>query len=249
MEPSAERSGIDDEVAERLSHVYRLVRQYSRLDVHGLDKIPEGPALLVANHTGWAGWDFANLYATLRDDLGRDVYTAVHPNWFRLDRVANLSRRLGLFEASVSETVGLLDQGELVLFFPEGEEGSFKPFHDRYELATFRPGFARVAAAAAVPIVPVVIVGGEETHPTLTRLEFTKELFGVGLPVPATLFPLPVRWRIEVLDPVHPDDYMTADAADSDVVEELRSDMQARMQREVHRVLEERGNPFVEDGS
>lgn len=247
MEPPGEKAGIDDEVAERLSQVYRLVRQYSRLDVHGADKVPDGPALLVANHTGWAGWDFANLYVTLRDDLGRDVYTAVHPNWFRVDRLADLARRLGLFEASVSETVDILDQGDLALFFPEGEEGSFKPFHDRYELASFRPGFARAAAAAAVPIVPVVIVGGEETHPTLTRLEFTKELLGVGLPIPATLFPLPVRWRIEVLDPIDPNAYMTADSADADVVEQLRSDLQALMQDEVDRVREERGHPFVEE--
>jgi 1-acyl-sn-glycerol-3-phosphate acyltransferase len=247
MTPAGEQAGIDDTVAERLNQVYRLVRRYSRLDVRGLDRIPDGPALLVANHTGWAGWDFANLYATLHDDLDRDVYTAVHPNWFRLDRVADLSRRLGLYEASVSESVHLLDQDELVLFFPEGEEGSFKPFRDRYELAAFRPGFARVAAAAAIPIVPVAIVGGEETHPALTRLEFTKELLGVGLPVPATLFPLPVRWRIEVLDPIHPDEHMTADSADADVVEELRGEVEDLMQREVRRVLEERGHPFVED--
>jgi 1-acyl-sn-glycerol-3-phosphate acyltransferase len=247
MEPAAERAGIDDGVAESLNRIYRLVRQYSRLDVHGLDKIPDEGALLVANHTGWAGWDFANLYATIRDDLDRDLYTAVHPNWFRIERLAELSRRLGLYEASVSETVRLADQDELVLFFPEGEEGSFKPWSDRYELAGFRPGFARVAAAAAVPIVPIVIVGGEETHPTLTRLEFTKELLGVGLPIPATLFPLPVRWRIEVLDPIDPDEYMTADRADADVVEDLRSDMEGLMQRELDRVREERGHPFVEE--
>jgi 1-acyl-sn-glycerol-3-phosphate acyltransferase len=246
MDGPGERSGIDDGVAEKVAQVYRLVRKYSRLDVEGLDKVPDGPALLVANHTGWAGWDFANLYTAIRDDLDRDLYTAVHPNWFKLDRLAELSRRAGLYEASVSETVEILDQDDLVLFFPEGEAGSFKPFADRYELAPFKPGFARVAAAAAVPIVPVVIVGGEETHPTLTRLEFTKELLGVGLPVPATLFPLPVRWRIEVLDPIHPDAYMTADSADRDVVEELRGDLEELMQREVQRVVDDRGHPFVD---
>lgn len=247
MDGPGKQAGIDDKVAERVAQVYRLVRKYSRLDAHGLDKVPEGGALLVTNHTGWAGWDFANLYTVVRDDLGRDLYTATHPNWFKLERLANLSRRLGLFEASVSETVQILDQDDLVLFFPEGEAGSFKPFTDRYELARFQPGFARVAAAAAVPIVPILIVGGEETHPALTRLEFTKELLGVGLPVPATLFPLPVRWRIEVLDPVDPHDYMTADSADADVVEELRADMEELMQRELHRAVEERGHPFVDE--
>lgn len=239
-------SGIDDEVADRLTQLYRLVRKYSRLDVEGLDKIPDGQALLVANHTGWAGWDFANLYATIRDDVERDVYTAVHPNWFKLERLAEISRRLGMYEASVSESVQLLDQEDLVLFFPEGEAGNFKPFSKRYELQTFQSGFARVAAASAAPIVPVVIVGGEEAHPTLTRLEFTKDLLGIGLPVPASLFPLPVRWRIEVLDPIDPNEYMTKERADGDVVEDIRRDVQSTMRREVHRVLRERGHPFID---
>lgn len=246
MDGPGKQAGIDDGITEKVSQVYRLVRKYSRLDVHGLDKIPDGGALLVANHTGWAGWDFANLYATIRDDLGRDLYTATHPNWFKLERLAELSRRLGLFEASVSETVQILDQEDLVLFFPEGEAGSFKPFRQRYELAEFQPGFARVATATGAPIVPVVIVGGEETHPALTRLEFTKELFGVGLPVPATLFPLPVRWRIEVLDPIETDEYLTPDSADADVVEQLRGDLEELMQDELQRVVEERGHPFVQ---
>jgi 1-acyl-sn-glycerol-3-phosphate acyltransferase len=247
MDGPGEKAGIDDGVAERVAEIYRLVRRYSRLDVHGLDSIPEGPALLVANHTGWTGWDFANLYTVIHDDLDRDLFTAVHPNWFKLDRLAEVSRRLGMYEASVTETVSILDGDDLVLFFPEGEAGSFKPFGDRYRLEPFQPGFARVAAAAAVPIVPVVIVGGEETHPTLTRLEFTKDLLGVGLPVPATLLPLPVRWRIEVLDPVHPDEYMTPEGADRDVVEDLRADMEQLMQREVQRVVDDRGHPFVEE--
>lgn len=247
MADGDEQAGIDDGVTQRVTQLYRLVRAYSRLDVRGLDKIPEGPALLLANHTGWAGWDFANLYATIHDDLERELYTAVHPNWFKIQRLADHARRLGLYEASVTHSVNLLDDGNLVLFFPEGEEGSFKGFGDRYELQAFKPGFARVAAAAGVPIVPILVVGGEETHPTLTRLEFTKDLLGVGLPVPATLFPLPVRWRIEALDPIHPRKYMTADTADADVVEDLRLDLQHHMQHELHRVIDERGHPFVEE--
>lgn len=237
--------GIDEELAGRLTDLYRLIRRFSRLEVEGLENVPEGKALLVANHTGWAGFDFANLFAVVRDDLERDVYTATHPNWFRLDRVADVARRMGAFEAGVTESVRILDQGDLVLFFPEGEEGNFKPFTERYELQTFQPGFARVASASMAPIVPVLIVGGEETHPTLTRLEFTKEMLGIGLPIPATLLPLPVKWRIKFLPPVDPEKYMTADKADADPVEDMRRDVEALMQREIERVLDERGNPFV----
>lgn len=245
MVPSGdETGGIDEEVAERLSSLYRLVRRYSRLEVEGLDNVPDGKALLIANHTGWAGWDFANLYVTVRDDLERDLYTAVHPNWFRFDRLSELARRAGMFEAGVTESVRILDQDDLVLFFPEGERGNFKAFDKRYQLAPFQAGFARVASAAAAPIVPVVIVGGEETHPVLTRLEFTKELIGVGLPVPATLLPLPVKWKIRFLPPIDPTKYMTADKADADPVEEVRRDVQELLDSELQRTVDDRGHPF-----
>lgn len=237
--------GIDEDVAETLNRLYRLVRDYSRLEVDGLDNVPDGKALLVANHTGWAGWDFANLYVTVRDDLERDLYTAVHPNWFRLDRLSDIARRAGMYEAGVTESVRILDQDDLVLFFPEGERGNFKPFTQRYQLQEFQAGFARVASASMAPVVPVVIVGGEEAHPTLTRLEFTKDLIGVGLPVPATLLPLPVKWRIKFLPPIYPDKYMTSEAADRDVVEDIRRDIEALMQREVQRAVDERGHPFL----
>jgi 1-acyl-sn-glycerol-3-phosphate acyltransferase len=243
--PGPERGGIDDEAADKITRFYDLVRRYSRLEVEGLERIPDGEALLVANHSGWAGFDFANLYATVREDLGRDLYTAVHPNWFLLDGLGDRARRIGLYEASVTESVRLLDDGNLVLFFPEGEEGSFKPFAKRNQLEEFKPGFARVASASMAPIVPVVVVGGEEAHPTLTRLEFTKELLGIGLPVPATLLPLPVKWRVRVLDPIDPHDYMTPEAADADPVERLRTDVAATMHEELDRVLEHRGSPIV----
>ncbi len=239
------QDGIDEEAADELSRFYDVIRRYSRLEVKGLENLPEGPGLLVANHTGWAGWDFANLYATVRRDAGRDVYTAVHANWFRWERVSRWARSVGMYEASVSTSVDLLDEGKLVLFFPEGERGSFKPFRRRYELEPFEPGFARVASASLAPIVPVVIVGGEETHPAVTRLEFTKELIGIGLPVPATLLPLPVKWRMEILPPVDPNKYMTPDNADGDPVEEIRRDVEATMRQAVERALDERDGVFL----
>lgn len=237
--------GIDDEAADDITRLYELIRRYSRLNVEGLENLPDGKGLLVSNHAGWAGWDFANLYATLRNDAERDVYTAVHANWFRWKRISDWARRLGMYEASVSESIRLLDEGNLVLFFPEGERGSFKPFTKRYELERFEPGFARAASASMAPIVPILIVGGEETHPALTRLEFTKELIGIGIPLPATIFPLPVKWRIEVLPPIDPGKYMTPEKADADPVEEMRRDVEALMRKELGRAVKERGHAFL----
>ncbi len=239
------RDGVDEGFIERLSKLYRLIRKYSRLEVEGLENIPDGKGMLVANHTGWAGLDFANLYVTLHDDLDREIYTAVHPNWFNNPLLSEYCRKLGMYEAGVTESVKILDQEQLVLFFPEGERGNFKPIWQLYQLQPFKPGFARTAMAAAAPIIPTVIVGGEEANPTLARLEFTREMLGVGLPVPATLLPLPVKWRIRFLEPIHVDDYISPETADADVIEELRSDVEDRMRQAVANEVEARGHPFL----
>ncbi|MDX1611823.1 MAG: hypothetical protein R3185_05600, partial [Candidatus Thermoplasmatota archaeon] len=92
---------------------------------------------------------------------------------------------------------------------------------------------------------PVVIIGGEEAHPTLARLDFTREMLGVGLPVPATLLPLPVKWRIRFLEPISIDEYMTPELADADVIEIVRKDVEAQMREAVAQEVEARGHPFL----
>ena len=65
----------------------------------------------------------------------------------------------------------LRDDGDLLLVFPEGTKGTGKLYRDRYRLARFgRGGFVATAMRAGVPVIPIAIVGSEETMPTLARL-------------------------------------------------------------------------------
>lgn len=245
MEPDAPADlGLDDELVERVAGFYRVLREYCRVTAAGAENVPAGKALLVANHTGWAGLDYANLALVVRDDLARQLYTAVHPSYFVIPAIARLARRMGFFEAGVRESVRVLDRGELVLFFPEGEEGNFKGFRQLYQLQTFKPGFARAALAAAADIVPVTIVGGEEATPSLARLDFTKEMLGLGLPVPLTPLPLPVKWRITFHPPIPIKKYLGPDMADADGIEVLREEVEGTMRGALEREVEARGHPF-----
>lgn len=233
---------VDRGTIEQWAAPTRKLREYCRLHVEGIENIPEGPAILAANHTGWSGLDYALLFLTLYDDAHRTPRVAVHPTYFRLERIRQLAEQLGFYEVSVSTSTKILDEGGLIAFFPEAEAGNFKPIWKRYQLQPYRPGFARVALASMAPIVPVVIIGGEEANPTLGSIRLDK--LDLPIPIPLSILPLPVKWRIKILPPIDPSQYLEADAPDKDVAAHIARDIQKRMQAEIHRQLELRGNPF-----
>ena len=130
-----------------------------RIRIDGKDNVPlEGPALLVANHVSWI--DALLLVATqtrrIRFVMDRSIYQTPTLNWlFRLMGVIPVSAKDGVagFKEFLRSTKQVLDEGYLVCIFAEGEitrHGS---------LNAFRPGFARIAQAANVPIIPTYIGG------------------------------------------------------------------------------------------
>ena len=176
---------LDVATIDKASEALRKLRAYCRLEVEGLQNVPEGPDILVANHTGWSGLDYANLFITVYDATGRIPRVAVHPSFFQVRWMRELGEKLGFFEVSVQTSTRLLDEKGIVTFFPEAEAGNFKPFWKRYQLQEFKPGFARVALATEAPIVPVVVVGGEDANPTLGRLRIQHEALGeIPIPLP-----------------------------------------------------------------
>ncbi len=234
----------DEHLIESIAPPFRKVRDYCRVTVEGLEHVPSGGGIIAANHTGWIGLDHANLFLTLYDHDGRILRTAVHPTFFRLPGVRGLAKKIGFFEASVTASTRLLDDGQLVLFFPEAEEGNFKGVHRMYEFEPFKPGFARTSLAAMKPIVPAVILGGEEANPSLGRIDVTKDLFGLALPVPVNVIPFPVKWRIAFLPPIDPAQYMErGSAVDEDVATHIARDVRALMQAELKEQIRKRGNP------
>ena len=64
--------------------------------------------------------------------------------------------------------------------WPEGFKGTGKPFSERYKLQRFgRGGFVSAALHCKVPIIPVSIVGAEETYPMLGNIKPLARLFGL----------------------------------------------------------------------
>ena len=227
--------------AERL----RVLRRYCRLQVEGVERLPAAPFVVVANHTGWAGLDYANLFITLHDEAGLVPRVAAHPSFFRVPALARRGEELGFYEASVSTSTRILDGKGVVAFFPEGEDGNFKPFWRRYQLQPFKPGFARAALATGAPVVPAVIVGGEDASPSLGRWKALEDALGVPVPIPLNLVPFPVKWRIAFMHPVDPARYLSERGPDEDLAQHMARDLRRAMQEELDRQLGKRGNPLL----
>ncbi|MHB8586822.1 MAG: 1-acyl-sn-glycerol-3-phosphate acyltransferase [Thermoplasmatota archaeon] len=235
--------GADPDFIELIGPFYRALRRYARLVVNGLENVPSGKAVLVANHTGWAGLDYAFMFLVLHDDAGRFPRVAVHPSFGRIPGIEHLEERLGMFRVSVTTATKVLDEGNLVAVFPEAEHGNFKPFWQQ-NLAPFHPGAARIALAANAPVVPTVIVGGEESNPVLGTLP-TRKALGLDLPIPLSLVPLPAKWRIRFLPPMEPKSYLEGDAQDSDAAEAMTAAIKERIEEGLAAERKARGNPFL----
>jgi len=218
------RSDVDEwGRSERMRQVARtlygpIYERWHRVEWEGLDKIPtEGGALLVANHSGAIPADAPVIMHGIEEHLGRPVYGLADEMFKRLPVVGVLWSRVGGVLAHPDNAYRLLrEQQQLALVFPEGTKGTGKTYRDRYQLRRFgRGGFVEIAMRAGVPIVPIAVVGSEESMPILWKSSQLAKLTGLpyvpltanmiafaGLGPLGALVPLPAKIRVRVLDPV-----------------------------------------------
>lgn len=208
--------GFDREFLNRTSPLLEFLwTKYFRVRLLGMENVPaEGAALLVSNHSGGLPYDGAMLiHATHRyHPAARPLRPLVATFALRSSWMRPVVARIGGVRASMDNALNLCRSGQLVGVFPEGLRGVGKLYHERYRLTHFgRGGFVRLARAANVPIIPVAIVGAEETHPVLAKL--TRIAQPLGLPyIPITptfpllgplgLLPVPSKWTIQIGTPM-----------------------------------------------
>ena len=209
--------GRSEHMRELARRLYDPVyRNWFRVEWEGLEKIPtDGGALLVANHAAAIPSDAPVIMHGIETELGRPIY-GLADNFFRkVPVVGTLWNRLGGLPAHPDNAYRLLhDQGQLVLVFPEGSKGPAKTYDERYQLRRFgRGGFVEIAMRAGVPVVPIAVVGAEESMPTLVRIPSIARALGLPyMPLTANMLvagPLgvaayfPAKFKLKVLDPVY----------------------------------------------
>lgn len=235
----------DELLYKALPHfVMELMHKYFRLEIEGAEHLPKkGAGLIIPNHSGYAGVDAMLLNHEIYKITGRTPRVLTHHLWFFSPTVAVPVEKLGFIEATTANGLKALKKKELVVLFPEGEYGNFKPSVKAYRLQEFKRGFVRMALKTKSPIIPTLVIGAEETHINLSQLKMTRFLRGLVLPLPLNVIPLPVKWKIKFLPPVVLP-FEPEAANDRELVHEIASDMRERMQKALNQELKKRGRPF-----
>lgn len=218
--------------------------KYFRLELEGVEHLPKrGRCIVAPNHSGFAGLDAVLLGHEILKNTGRIPRLMAHRLWFATDLTSKPLEKMGIVEATTNNGIRLLKKNHMIVLFPEGESGNFKPSSQRYVLQEFRRGFVRMALLAQAPIVPTVIIGAEEANLTLSQIKAAKYLIGSVLPLPLNLVPLPTRWKIQFLEPMLLP-FKPEAANDADLVHDIAADLQERLQLAVNKQLAKRKSIF-----
>ncbi|MBX7070983.1 MAG: acyltransferase family protein [Microthrixaceae bacterium] len=238
----------------RSENMRRIARQlyepiYSkwfRAEWEGLEKIPtDGGALIVANHAGAIPSDAPAIMHGIEKELERPVYGMADYFFRKVPVVGTMWSRLGGLPAHPDNAYRLLrEQKQLVLVFPEGTKGTSKHMSERYQLARFgRGGFVEIAMRAGVPVIPIAVVGAEESMPIVAKVPAVAKAIGIPyMPITANMLALgplglvgyfPAKFKLRVLDPVYfnvePDRERYSKSRIMDESERIRDNIQAAL--------------------
>jgi 1-acyl-sn-glycerol-3-phosphate acyltransferase len=229
-----------------------LYRYYFRVEVSGIDRLPEGRVLVIANHAGQLPFDASMLgLALLMEARPPRIARSMGEYWIpQLPWVSILAARTGTLVGTPQNCVHMLENDECVVAFPEGVRGMNKLYSQRYQLQRFGTGFMRLALETHPPIVPVAIVGSEEQQPSFANLDGLARLFGApALPITATfpwlgpmgLLPLPVKYRILFGEP----QYFEGESSEEDSVIDVKvEEVKGKISGLLARGRRERGGVF-----
>ena len=207
--------GLDPQTLKASLAVTRWIyTDYFRVQAHGLQNIPQGRVLLIANHGGQIPIDGLLIgLAMLLEAKPARVVRGMIERWVPgLPFVSSFFSKVGQIVGDVRNCRELLEQEQAVLVFPEGVRGSGKTVFQKYRLQRFGTGFIRLALEARCPIAPVGVVGCEEAYPSILNLKPLARLLGAPY-IPVTPFfpflgpigalPLPTQVQIHFGEPIH----------------------------------------------
>jgi 1-acyl-sn-glycerol-3-phosphate acyltransferase len=226
-----------------------MYESWFRVEWDGIEHIPpSGGALLVANHAGMLPVDGGIIAFGVEDQTGRPVHALAHHGFWRYPFVGTTLSRIGAVVGHPDNAHRLLSEEKgLVLVMPEGAKGPLKPARERYRLQRFgRAGFVETAMRAGVPIVPIALMGTEDTTPTLTTLRVAGQdvpitlnmlLFG---PLLGAVAQFPAKIRAQALPPIHFDAPTDLDHYDHSVLMDHAENIRTQLQTALGRMLNAR---------
>jgi diacylglycerol/phytol O-acyltransferase len=239
--------------------VERVIRPYHRGEVAGLERVPEGAALYVGNHSGGSMTIDSFLFGAAlfrARGLADCPRVLAHDLALRLPGLRQVFVKLGAVRACPENARRLFEAGHKVLVYPGGDEEAMRPFRDRNRIRFFgHRGYVRTALRHDVPIVPVVGQGSHATFIVLDDAKWLTRLTGIDrllrvkswpltfslpwgfTPGPPVLYlPLPAKIRMEILEPIRFARTGAEAAKDEAYVAECARLVEGRMQETLSRL-------------
>ncbi len=227
-----------------------LKKRYFRVTIEGIEHLPKTghKGLVCPNHSGYAGTDAVLLADLILEHTGRRPRILAHRAFFDFsEKLKAVSESFGLQKASIENGIQVQNRKHLLILFPEGERGNFKPTTKRYHLQEFKTGFLRIAIESGAPIIPCVIIGAEESHLNLGNLDLSKYLKGIRVPLPLMLIPLPAKWKIKFLPPIDTSFFDQEILKDPEKLKKLAQKIRRQLQHAIHEELKTRKYVFSEE--
>ena len=242
------------EVIRRLVTFFRpLFWRYFRPVIQGLERIPEGPGLFVANHNGALLMPDLFIFGmALYERFGIEglPYGLGHQTGIGFPLLNRLFLPIGAVRGSQKNAHPLLADGNRLLVYPGGELDSMRSFRHRNRIIFGnRRGYLQIALRERIPIIPVVSSGGHETLIILNEgkwlaraLQLDRRMslktwpivfclpWGLWIGVPPPHFPFRTQIHIQVLEPIRFERDGPEAAADASYVEECHQQVHTEME-------------------
>lgn len=195
-------------------HIARFARRfgrwYFRYRLEGLENLPDGPCLVVGNHSGLGFAEEALMLGAWEERHGTDrrAWGLIHDFFFSAPFLGHYYRRIGAIPASRANAKAAFARGDVVLVFPGGDLDCCRPFYEPHRVHFGnRRGYIELALAEGVPVLPIATTGSHWTWTflpggaTLARIPWVRRLFRSDrLPIPTALLGLLVAALVVALD-------------------------------------------------
>lgn len=175
-----------------------LFDKYFRVETHGMENIPaHGRVLIVANHSGQLPIDATLLgYALVTNPNAPRAPKGMYERF--VPQVPFISMYFNQWGGTLGDPencIRMLENEEAVIVFPEGAKGISKPYSKKYQLQRFGLGFMYMALQTNTPIIPVGIVGCEESIINFGNVDWLEKI----IKFPAAPLLLPVVFPTKVV--------------------------------------------------
>lgn len=247
-----DRWGFGRKESRTLFTLAHWIYKYFRPVVRGIENVGSGRVLIVPNHSGQLPFDgLVVAVACLIEAMPPRLVRPMAERWFPTLPFVNVAfSRSGVVIGDPINCRNLLEAENAILVFPEGARGSGKTWDHAYHLVDFGRGFMRLALQTNTPIVPVSVVGAEESIISIHNAKGLAKALGMPyFPVPALLpvlgplayLPLPTRFYVDFGERM----YFEGPFDDEDeVIDQKVQQVKDRIQSMIDSGLRERSSVF-----